>query len=116
MVDITGKQDRGVQAGAPETRERVCLVQAFRKVKIGEKCTVHFLGHCNMETNDFHRRCHGMKAIVVGLGNVGVDIKMEEGLAKGEVYVSVRPGVLVFDGALHLDSPDAEFCGEEYYA
>ena len=116
MVDIMGKKDRGIQAGAKEIRERVYLVQAFRKIKIGEKCTVHFLSNRNMETNDFHRRCHGMKAVVVGFSDVGVDIRMEEGLAEGEVYAGVQPNVLVFDGALHLESPDAEFCDEEYYA
>ncbi len=101
MIQAAAQETGDNVTGQDENQKGEYLVRARCEIAVGDECSVYFPGHDDNESLRFHRACHKQTAVVHALRRQAdaVDIKMMSGPRMGDVFVSVSPWHLIFDGS-----------------
>ncbi len=73
-------------------------VRAMCNISLGSKCSVVDMSNDHERSYKQCLELEGQEAVVVGLNEVTVDIRIETGPRKGVVVPGIRPVFLFFDG------------------
>lgn len=103
-------EDYGIRAIGDSPLLKQYSVRAACRISLGAKCvcTMEYPGIHNLQLHAKYSICNGEKAIVVGLNECTVDIRLESGLHVGRIVKDVDTRQLFFLGPFQMISIDAE--------